>query len=69
MPGKLIPGEEKTPVYKKSGPFTLRSGNKSPLAYKLMGSSPAKHIVPYVVGEDYQDAEDHNTKHANEKKV
>ena len=49
--------------------FKLRSGNKSPLAYKLMGSSPAKHIVPYVVGEDYQDAEDHNTKHANEKKV
>ena len=51
MPGKLIPGEEKTPVYKKSGPFTLRSGNKSPLAYKLMGSSPAKHDVTDNKGE------------------
>ena len=42
MPGKLIPGEPKTPVYKKSGPFELRSGNKSPLEFKAMGSSPAK---------------------------
>ena len=24
MPGKLIPGEEKTPVYKKSGPFKMK---------------------------------------------
>ena len=43
MPGKLIPGEEKTPVYKKSGPFKLRSGNTTP--FKQMGSSPAKDIL------------------------
>ena len=26
-----------------AGPFKLRSGNKSPLEFKLMGSSPLKH--------------------------
>ena len=39
MQDELIPGEEKTPVYKKSA-FTMRSGN-SPL-FKMMGSSPAR---------------------------
>ena len=29
-----------------AGPFKLRSGNKSPLEFKLMGSSPLKHDQP-----------------------
>ena len=42
MPSKLIPGEKKTPVYKKSSTFKMRSGNTTP--FKQMGSSPVKDI-------------------------
>ena len=40
MPDKLIPGEKKTPVYKRSG-FKLKSGNNmAGSSFKMMGSSP-----------------------------
>ena len=54
MPGKLIPGEEKTPVYKKQtygeglSPFSMRSGNSTP--FKQMGSSPLKAEDDVVKG-------------------
>ena len=54
MPGKLIPGEEKTPVYKKSGPFKLRSGNTTP--FKQMGSSPLKQTEAIEHWKKYQKA-------------
>ena len=49
MPDKLIPGEKKTPVYKKSG-FKLKSGN-SPL-FKHVGSSPLAKVIDPVTSAD-----------------
>ena len=52
MPDKLIPGEKKTPVYKRSG-FKLKSGNNMKgSSFKMMGSSsPAKLREVYINGE------------------
>ena len=42
--------------YKKGGKFTLRSGN-SPLAFKNMGSSPARIMPSYIDGVQVSDYE------------
>ena len=53
-------------------PFKLKSGNKSPLEYKQMGSSPAK-IAPMMIAEiakmagKQQAAEIEYTKHASDR--
>ncbi len=46
-----------------SGPFKLRSGNKSPLEFKQMGSSPAKDTQTFTADEPHSKwaaAIDHN---------
>ena len=50
MPGKLIPGEKKTPIYKKSSGFKMKSSIAKNIyagggSYKKPGSKKSKKII------------------------